>query len=619
LSAASIFSFRSTNNQLVVVVVVVVGKADISKGKKEKHFSCNIMKLTFLSSVLVAVAAAVATASIALPTAVVASHSQTYDYIIVGGGTAGCVAAARLTEDRNVDVLVIEAGHDNSEQGSEYTGTGPVIFPGYPFPDIVGPNIIPINSRESAPGPYTPNQYIPVARTLGGGSSVNGQCYSRLDAEDWDHFGIPGWSYADVLPFQKKIETFHPYKGSGTLAQTFPARGTSGPVSVTSFQPGDLSANIIRKMADVLGLPVRPDLDSGNARGVSQFGRNTKNTSFTRESSWIAYLKPFVSRPNLFIQTDAVVTSIEWQTEKVRGKTQLKKPLVADGVYYTINGIPAATNAYASVRNGGEVILAAGTLNSPKLLMLSGVGPAAHLAARGIDLVMASEQVGKNLQDHMSLPNMAFLFVDPTVTDRVLPVAFGRSGLQSHKFNDYEIAFLQVANGIPLSPTLTASVVVAIVAMTRNSANGTVTLLDTNPLSHPVIDFKAFADPIDTQVLSWIGNVTRTIAMKTPGFIAESAPGVAQIPMGSPLSVWPSWFQSATRLTGAQSYSHFVGTCSMASSIATGVVDNKLKVFGTSNLRVADMSVIPRAPGQRPFATAMLVGERVANFISSGQ
>jgi len=549
---------------------------------------------------------------------VVSVGADSYDYVVVGGGTAGCVVAARLSENPSVNVLLLESGHDNTDQGTDFTGTEPAIFPGYRFPDTQGPNIIPMRSRESNPGSFTPNHYVPIPRTLGGGSSVNGQCYSRLSADDWAYFNVSGWSYADVLPFQKRVETYNPYDPSAMSS----ARGTKGPVSVTTYAPGDLTSSLMASASSILGLPQLSDLDAGNAHGVSQFGRNSKpGTNYTRESSWIAYLKPILdSRNNLDVITDSIVTSIAWKTRSMRGVKQIVYPLVAVGVYYTTNSLPGVTSQYVKVNE--ELILSAGVMNNPKLLMLSGIGPKDHLAAKGITLALASERVGQNLRDHMSLPTMVYLMKDAVVSDRVILGAFGSTGVQSSSlanFSDYEIATVQVQNGIPLSATLVVSAVAAIPVLTRNSARGTVQLLDSNPTSNQIINFNAFASPLDAQALAWLANATRAIFTQTPGFIAESSPGFAKIPLNSPLSAWSSWFASTAPYGGAKSYFHFVGTCSMGTSIDNGVIDSKLKLFGATNVRVADLSVLPKTTGQRPFATSMLIGERVANFILTGQ
>jgi choline dehydrogenase len=314
----------------------------------------------------------------------------------------------------------------------------------------------------------------------------------------------------------------------------------------------------------------------------------------------------YQSRPNLRIVTDSTVTRIEWRTRRVRGKKVLIRPLVAEGVFYITNALTEPTVSFATVRR--DVIISAGGMITPKILMISGIGPSAHLTTRGIPVLVASEQVGRNLQDHISLPTMSFRFQPPTVTDRVITSAFGRSGLRDDHILDYEIAFVQAAN------TPAATIVVSIPVMTRNSGNGSVQLLDSNPSSLPLVDFATMSTPRDILTLAWLGNRTRAIAMQTPGYITESAPGFTAVPLGAPLSAWNAWFQSTAPFFGARSYAHFSGTCRMASSIETGVVDGKLKVFGTANVRAADMSVIPQTVSQRPFGTGYLVGERVADF-----
>lgn len=518
-----------------------------------------------------------------------------YDYIVVGGGTAGCVAAARLSENRENQVLLIEAGHDDFEHPS----TGAVIMPGKPFVDEKGPLIASYMSRESAPNGFTANHYIPISRTLGGGSATNGQCYSRLGREDFERFNISGWSYDEVWPFQAKVENYTYPDPSGR-------RGRNGPVSIRKFPVGDLSANIMLTMASVLGLNLTDDLDSGMPHGVGQFNRNSKLSEMTRESSWSAYLRPvYKSRPNLRIVMDATVTGIVWKNKGIISARYPK--LIPMGVRFTVNSVMESQVMTALVRK--ELILSAGAINTPKLLMLSGVGPRAHLESLGIDVLLASERVGQNLQDHVRLPMMTFMFAAPTVTDRVLSVAFGRTGLSNDSYVDYEIAFIQAAN----APTYT--VAGSIPALTRNSGVGSIKLVDKNPTTMPIIDFRSFANALDYDKLVFLANVTREIARNTPGFMSELTPGFSKVPLGSTGAGWASYIKISSAFSGAQSYAHFSSTCSMGATIGTGVVNNKLEVFGTSKLRIADMSVLPATVSQRPFATAMMVGERVAAFV----
>lgn len=520
-----------------------------------------------------------------------------YDYVVVGGGTSGCVVAARLSENPNVQVLLIEAGRDDSNS----SWTGPVIMLGKPFVDIQSPLVIPYRSREAVSNGFSPNHYIPISRTLGGGSATNGQCYSRLGREDWDRWNISGWSYDEVAPFQARVENVT-YDSDPS-----PSRGRSGPMQVRKFPAGDLSLNLMQSMSAILGLNITDSVDNGNARGISQFERNSKADSMTRESTWTAYLKPvYKSRKNLRIITDATVTGIIWERDGILSRRHPK--LVAQGVRFTVNTPLSSRVMTALVRK--ELIISAGAINTPKLLMLSGVGPESHLISLGIKVLMKSEHVGRNLQDHFRVPTMSFVFAPPAVPDRVLPVAFGSTGVDpSDNSLDYEIAFVQAAN------TPTSTVVVAIPVVTRNSARGSVQLLDTNPTTLPIIDFGAFANPtMDFNKLVKIANATRMIARRTPGFLTEASPGLAAVPLSDSPSHWTAFMKTSASFGGAQSYAHFSSSCRIGKTIGDGVVDSMLLVHGSANLRIVDMSVLTGATSQRPFATAALIGERGAAF-----
>jgi len=313
------------------------------------------------------------------------------------------------------------------------------------------------------------------------------------------------------------------------------------------------------------------------------------------------------------------VQSIRWKTEFVRGKIQPVHPLVALGVNYVMQRLPQDVPMFTRAR--GEVVLSAGTLESSKILMLSGVGPAAHLADKKVDLVLASEQVGLGLRDHMSIPAFGFLIKETDATKaqvgvnvQALTAAFGSTGQQPHPFKDYELGFIEYKNGIVYSASgATATYFAATPVLTRNSCNGSLTLLDNNPRSQIVANLKSFSNPtVDAMALAWLANATRAIGRAMPGFVTEQSPGVQAMPLGSSLAAWAA---SSIVTKGAYSFTHTVGGCLIGTSIDNGVVDNKLKVFGTTNLRVADLSVLPQTTGQRPFPTAMLIGERVSDFI----
>ena len=299
---------------------------------------------------------------------------STPDYLIVGAGSAGCVLAARLSEDPAVSVLLLEAGA--SEVGClkmriPVAWRDTFLDPGLSW------------GFKSEPQPHADGRVVPVPRgkVLGGTGSVNGMMYSRgaaPDYDDWARAGLPGWSYAGVLPYFRRAESN--WRGANKY------HGATGPLSVARHRPDEYFYPALIEAARELGFAELDDFHGAQMEGFS-------TPDFTihrgeRASTVSRYLRPATSRPNLQVLTGAHVTRLIVDDRRVRG------------VECLVNGEPRRFECQR------EVLLAAGTIGSPQLLLLSGIGPPADLAASGIPLLHALPGVGRNLQDHQSLAVM---------------------------------------------------------------------------------------------------------------------------------------------------------------------------------------------------------------------
>jgi len=529
---------------------------------------------------------------------------EEFDYIVVGAGSAGCVVAARLSEDPATRVLLLEAGGGNRHPYLRI----PLGF----LKAIVDPRFNWGFLTEPEPGLDGRQLPLPRGRVLGGSSSINGMFYMRghpSDYDQWQQMGAAGWGYADVLPYFKKMEKS--WRGEGKY------HGGSGPVEVNPIKSRFLLHEPLMAAAEAAGFHTSEDLAGDVPEGFAR-GEQTIDSRGRRVSAATAYLEPAMARPNLEVRTGALTRRVLFENKK------------AVGVEYEIGG------ERKTVRCRREVILSGGTYNSPHLLMLSGIGPADHLRAQGIFVVADSPGVGANLSEHANVSMewdalRPVTFINQLRFDKLMLStvrwALLGTGPMATQLNSCNIVIRTrpeldrpdiqfMANPIRFDakiwfPFLTerqSHVFWAGLVALHPQSRGWVKLKSPDPRALPAVRLNLMTDPADLATLRAAIRTARRIYRTQPqGALIgnERMPGEA-IDDDDALDA----FIRATCYVAM----HPVGTCAMGMG-AESVVDSNLRVIGVEGLRVVDASIMPTVPGGNTNAPAIMVAEKAADMI----
>jgi choline dehydrogenase len=501
-----------------------------------------------------------------------------YDYIVIGAGSAGCVVANRLTQDSDTTVLLLEAGNPD---------TKPEIHIPAQCLSLLGSEVD--WSYFSEPEPYLNNRKIfcPRGKVLGGSSSINIMVYMRGNPHDydrWQSLGNPGWSYQDVLPYFKKSE--HQQRGASEF------HGVDGELSVTDLiAPAVVSQRFV-DAAVALGYEHNPDVNGMQQEGAGLYQLTIKDGK--RHSAAGAFFVPILDRANLTVITGASVTRL------------LFEGIRTVGVEYLHEG------TLHQVRVNSEVILSAGAFDSPKLLLLSGIGDAEHLQALGIPVVADLPGVGQNLQDHPVVP-VAHEATQDLYTASTSSI--GEAGMFLHTEGNLDAApDLQFLFGpavlAPPGYAHSGLGFTSFVCLTHPQNIGSVSLRSPDAKDTPMIQMNFLQSETDVQKLvvgiKLLRNLFAASALDefrgkeiAPGADKQSDAALVAYVRETCSTVW-----------------HPVGTCKMGTD-PMAVVDPELRVHGIEGLRVVDASIMPRITTGNTNAPTIMIGEKAADLIKA--
>jgi choline dehydrogenase len=498
--------------------------------------------------------------------------SDPFDFIIVGAGSSGCVVASRLTADPNVRVLLLEAGGPASHPQAANPGR---------WTSLVGSEMDWQYTTE--PEPALGGRRIPWPRgkALGGSSAINAMSYARghrAGYDEWAALASPAWSYRALLPVFLKSERNS--RGGSEF------HGAGGPWVVADTRDPHAGHLAFLEAARELGFDADPAWDFDAARQENGAGFYQKNIHEGRRHSVAdAFLAPALSRPNLVVRDRAVVSRVRFEGRR------------AVGVDFIRGGRTEAARARR------EIVLAAGAIETPKLLMLSGIGPAASLKALGITPLVDNRDVGAHLQDHPRVSvrwHSRQTLAPSSVTAGLLTSS--RSGTTPPDLQFY------VGRGLADPDDF----VTLTVALTRPISRGTVSLRSADPLAPPVIRANYFAEAADLTAM--VEGVR--LALRLAGTKAYAALRGAPAPPSADLSAasTPDQLRAFIRAT-AETMFHPAGTCRMGHG-AGAVVDPDLGVRGVEGLRVADASIMPMVINCQCNAACVMIGERAAELVA---
>ncbi len=532
---------------------------------------------------------------------------QTYDFIVVGSGSAGSVVAERLTAGGRFSVLVLEAGGSDMRFYVQMPlGYGKTFY---------DPAVNWNYRTEPDPGLAGNADHWPRGKILGGSSSINAMVWIRgqqADYDAWAAAGNPGWSFADLLPAFKATED------NDAGANRW--RGTGGPVHVTTTAKAvHPLTNHYVQAAQQVGLPLNGDFNGESQEGVGFYQISTKDGR--RMSAARAFLRPAMKRPNLRVETGALATKI------------LFEGLRAVGVEYRQKG------QVKTARAGREVILCGGAINTPQLLQLSGVGPGALLQGLGIPVLHANGNVGANLQDHVGI-NYTYRSRSATLNQVLRPwwgkalvgmqYLLARSGPLSLSINtgggffrtdpsldrpNMQLYFQAFSTVLPkagerpiLSPDPWPGFSIGL-SNCRPSSRGEIAIRSTDPLDHPKITANAYSTEADVAEMLAAVKFVRRIA---------AAPAMAE-QIVEEIRPGPSVQSDADLIDDFRKRSgtvyHPVSTCRMGPDPAGAVVDSRLRVHGLGNLRIVDASIFPANISGNTNAPSIMTGWKGAELV----
>ncbi len=525
-----------------------------------------------------------------------------FDYLVIGGGSSGCVVASRLSEKQDVSVALIEAG----DSGDSWVVNTP----------IAGVFMVPAKLRnwafetEPQPGLNGRRGYQPRGKALGGSSAINAMVYVRGHRADYDHWaelGNKGWAYDDVLPYFIKSECNADFGGAW--------HGQDGPLHVAGLRTDNPVHQSFLQAAREAQLPLCEDFNVPEPEGLGIYQVTQKNGE--RWSAARAYIHPYVGkRPTLHVECGARVRRIFFDGKRAAGVEFLQGRMLR------------------SLRARREVILSAGAIQSPQLLLLSGIGDGETLRQFGIDVVAHLPGIGRNLQDH---PDFVFAYQARSLDFLGLSAAglmrlmreftryrSKRRGMMTTNFAEAG-GFLKTRADLP-QPDVQLHFVVAMVedharklrlghgyschfCLLRPRSRGTVTLRNPDPLEAPAIDPNFLADPQDLEDMVAGFKLTRRL-MDAPALASRRTRDLFTAGIQNDDEI------RAVLRARVDTVYHPVGTCRMGTD-ESAVVDPSLRVRGLDGLRVADCSIMPTLIGGNTNAPAIMIGEKAAAMIRS--